>query len=184
MKRPLGVVVIGVLMLLEGLPLGLLGATALAMRFNALPAAIPPDATHQLELVAPEGLLTMVLWAGLGVLLLLGGIGILLLRPWAWLLAMVLQGVTLANLLYGYSAGRQDYPGMALGVVVVFYLNSRSVRLAFNLARQRATGQQNARGPSVPGGVSPAAKTPRRGGILKALPLRRRHRPTTKELPG
>lgn len=173
MKRPLGVVVIGVLMLLEGLPLGFLAVAAIAMRFNALPAAIPPDVARQFEVVVPAGLLTMVLWGGLGLLLLLGGIGILLLRPWAWLLAMVLQGVTLANLLYGYSVGRQDYAGMALGALVVFYLNSRSVRLAFNLARQRTTS-----------GASPAPTTPKRTGVLRLLPRRRRHRPPTKEMPG
>jgi hypothetical protein len=71
------------------------------------------------------------------------GIGVLRLLPWAWFGAMALQGWTLATLLLNYFVrGQGGYLNMLLGVIIVFYLNTRSVRDTFDLAQRRAAPEE------------------------------------------
>ena len=70
-------------------------------------------------------------------------IGLWRLHRWAWAGVMIWTGVNLATALYQYFHGRPDYAAMAEGMVVVFYLNQRDVRQAFEpirAARERAGG--------------------------------------------
>jgi hypothetical protein len=148
MKRPFGVTIIGVLLLAQGL---YLVALPLAVIFlGALPGANsfrPPSVFDFAGLSLSEGFPAIFIGA-LGVFIVASGIGVLRLRPFSWLAAMALQGWTLlVFLLGGVSRGGSSYPAALLSVIIVFYLNSRSVRRTFDLVRDReasATGGEPA----------------------------------------
>jgi hypothetical protein len=69
-------------------------------------------------------------FALLGTLAFGAAAGFLLVRGGAWLVAMILQILTLGASLAGHLAGGPTvtYVPMAYGVLMVFYLNSRAVR--------------------------------------------------------
>ena len=100
------------------------GALALAHR---LPA----------EALISLGVTSVIGWAGAGayvlvaLLALIGGVALLLMRPWAWTLAMLLEGYALALALWSFSQGHPLYLQMLLSVAIVFYLNTRDVYRAF-----------------------------------------------------
>lgn len=66
-----------------------------------------------------------------GLILTVAGIGLLRMHTWAWSLAVVVHGITLADALAGYAVGRPPYALMAIGSVVVLVLNQREIRQAF-----------------------------------------------------
>jgi hypothetical protein len=66
-----------------------------------------------------------------GLILTVAGVGLLRMHAWAWSVAVVLHGVTLADALAGYAVGRPPYALMAIGSLVVLVLNQREVRQAF-----------------------------------------------------
>ena len=79
---------------------------------------------RELSAVAAGGLIA-------GLILTISGIGLLRMHAWAWSVAVVLHGVTLADALAGYAVGRPQYALMAIGSLVVLVLNQREVRQAF-----------------------------------------------------
>lgn len=161
MKRPFGVTVIGVLMLAQGV---LLIAEVVA----ALSTWVSPGAgagTWRAPFVAGLGNLTTGDWlttavaGGLGLFITVCGIGMLRMHPWAWLAAMALQGWTLAVLLLDYFArGQSSYATMLLSTIIVFYLNSRTVRRTFEVVRGRETARE-ATGTQPPSRTSVSART-------------------------
>jgi uncharacterized membrane protein (DUF2068 family) len=114
-RRPFGVTVIAILQALSG------PATGFAVLLNR--------AELRLELgdfrldIAVAGLITA---AGLVI-----AFGLWRLFRWAWVCAMLWTGASLAVALYVYFQGRADYLLMIEGIVIVFYLNQRDVRRAF-----------------------------------------------------
>lgn len=135
MKRPLGVTLMGVLLLVQGLFL-----IALALAITNLMISSERASEQQLLVVdiatftVSDWLLAVALGM-LGIFIVISGIGVLRLRQWAWLVAMILQGWTLAVVLFDYfTRGTSSYFTMLLGVIIVFYLNSRGVRQTFDLA--------------------------------------------------
>jgi hypothetical protein len=66
-----------------------------------------------------------------GVVLLVATAGLLRLSPWSWLLAMFVQGISLAQALLAYLLGTPEYVSMTLGVLAVAALNQAEVRVAF-----------------------------------------------------
>jgi hypothetical protein len=84
--------------------------------------ALPP----RLEIPSPVTL-------ALSVLNLTVAVGMLLLRHWAWLAALILQGVILAWGLVTYYRGEPHYVTMAVAALLVFYLNLREVRRPFGV---------------------------------------------------
>jgi hypothetical protein len=70
----------------------------------------------------------------LGIILLAVAVGLWQLRPWAWLVAMSLQGIDLAHGLTMYLLGDPDYWSMALTAFIVLALNQAEVREAFGTA--------------------------------------------------
>src|SRR5271166_3899500 len=96
MKRPRGVTIISCLLLVQGL-VGIL-TVGLIVTVGALALA------HRLatELLPSFGATSVVGWAGAGayvlvaLLAIVGGVALLLMRPWAWTLAMLLEGYALA----------------------------------------------------------------------------------------
>jgi hypothetical protein len=72
-----------------------------------------------------------VVFVGLGLLALVVSIGLFRLKRWAWLLAMTMEGLNLANALLAYRIGHPEYVTMVVGVVTVLALNQREVRQFF-----------------------------------------------------
>lgn len=138
MRRPRSVSIIGMLLLLQGMFEGVVIGLVLALKTDQLSSTLPPqiaDALHHLALadvllIAAEGLLALAA--------LLSCVAVLLLRPWAWLIAMTVQGSTMAIELFNYLRNRPNYPDMVLAAVIVFYLNTHTVRHVFDVARRRA----------------------------------------------
>lgn len=140
MKRPFGVTLIGALLLLQGIVL-LVGVAAEVWLLvtHTRSGPWPQTALNVFGLTLNEWLSAAVAGA-LSILSLAVGVGILRLRPWAWFVAMVLQGWTLATLLLTYfTHGQGNYASMLVAVVIVFYLNTRTVRETFDLARTRSS---------------------------------------------
>jgi hypothetical protein len=143
--------------------------------------------------LAAEDLISAALVGGLGLFIVLSGIGILRLHPWAWLVAMALQGWTLAVFLLDYfTRGQSSYSTALLSVIIVFYLNSRTIRRAFDLVRRREA--MSARPPLEPPNAMAAEPEIPAGSAKSARPAPAQgHRGTTeaeelaetwKELPG
>jgi hypothetical protein len=133
--RPDGVTILALLLLVQGVLLVVLGIVV-----PALPAArmLPGVVARLLAAVSLGSLLPGVAQAGLGVAALITSIGIFQLRPWAWLMAMALQGVILVVLLIEYLLGGHSYLDMLLASVVALYLNWRPIRQAFDIAQHQA----------------------------------------------
>jgi hypothetical protein len=150
MKRPFGVTVIGILLLAQGLYLVVLPLAAVFLK--ALPGAdsFRPPLVFDFAGLSTSAGFSAIFIGALGVFILASGIGVLRLHPFSWLAAMALQGWTLlAFLLGGVSRGGSSYPAVLLSLVIVFYLNSRSVRRTFDLVRDREASA-TAGGPAVP----------------------------------
>jgi hypothetical protein len=99
-----------------------------------MPAAAPESVfAPDLGTLPALGLATTIVIAGGG--LALASVGVLRLREWAWVLAMALQGVGLADALYETYLGQPQYVTLATCSFVVLVLNQREVRQAFDLRR-------------------------------------------------
>lgn len=119
------VTAVGVLLLLQAVGLSVVGAS----NFSALRFEAP------IPLNGPEGAIVGSGFLFLTFLALLAAVGFLRLWSGAWLVAMLLQGLSLvmALLLYLYL---QEIPGylyaaMLYYILVVLYLNSQDVRTVF-----------------------------------------------------
>ena len=58
-------------------------------------------------------------------------VGLWLLKKWAWTGVMLYQGLVLASGLLGYIRGEEPLAQLAIGVLIVFYLNQAEVQAAF-----------------------------------------------------
>jgi len=56
-------------------------------------------------------------------------------KPWAWLAAVSIQGISLLVGLVEYLIDNPNYVALAFGVVMVFYLNQQEVRDIYNQKR-------------------------------------------------
>ncbi len=126
---------LAVLLLVQGVLLIALSAFA-----PLLPAGRPlPSALVRLLVAASFGtLLPEVAQLVLGFATLAAVAGIVQLRPWAWHMAMALQGVLLVILLLEYFSGDRNYLNMLLAAIIALYLNWRPIRQAFEIAQHRA----------------------------------------------
>jgi hypothetical protein len=77
------------------------------------------------------------------VLLLLSGLSFLVVRRWGWLLATTAQSLILLVCLFAYPDPRPSftYPFIAYCILMVLYLNSRSVRTAFHSKEKLASSR-------------------------------------------
>jgi hypothetical protein len=75
------------------------------------------------------------------VLLLLAGLSFLVVRRWGWLLATTAQSLILLVCLFAYPDPRPGfaYPFIAYCILMVLYLNSRSVRATFQTKEKSAS---------------------------------------------
>jgi hypothetical protein len=154
MKRPFGVTLIGILLLVQGLFIVAQVVVLTIPRSLSLPVVGRTTIAYNLTGLTPSDWLAAAVLGTLGIVITFSGIGILRLRAWAWLAAMALQGWTLAVLLFHYvTSGRSSYATMLLGVVIVFYLNSRTVRQTFDVVRNRRTAKPLGEPPAARPGV-------------------------------
>jgi hypothetical protein len=138
MKRPFGVTLVGVLLLVQGLFLMVLASAAIFLNATLHGGRLGPLLAIDFARLTVTDPFSAVLVGALGVFIALSGVGVLRMLPWAWLAAMALQGWTLAVFLLAYFTHAQSsYPSVLLSVVIVFYLNSRTVRRTFDRIRQQ-----------------------------------------------
>jgi len=86
---------------------------------------------HYLPYVIPEYASFSLLIMLFSLLLLLVGISLRRQRGWAWMAAITLQGLSLLAGLIEYYNQRPNYLGMAISVLVVFYLNLSDIQEVF-----------------------------------------------------
>lgn len=139
MKRPRGVIIIGCLLLLQGLVLSAVVAVLVAIIVLALRRQLPPDLVISLEGITPLSWASVSANAVVAILSLVGGVALLLVRPWAWTLALLVQGYSLAVDLWGVLQGRTPYLEMLVPIVIIFYLNTRSVTRFFEALRHHTS---------------------------------------------
>jgi hypothetical protein len=139
MKRPRGVIIIGCLLLLQGLVLSAVVAAFAATIILALRRQLPPDLVVSLEGITPLNWASSSANAVIAILSLVGGVALLLVRPWAWTLALLVQGYSLAVDLWGVLQGRTPYLEMLVPIVIIFYLNTRSVTRFFETLRHHTS---------------------------------------------
>ncbi|MGZ3584777.1 MAG: hypothetical protein ACXWP6_19935 [Ktedonobacterales bacterium] len=146
MKRPFGVTLVGVLQLVQGLLLVGLAAAVIFLNATLGRGRLGQALVINLAGLTLTGVLSAVLVGALGIFIMLSGIGVLRLVSWAWLAAMALQGWTLALFLFSYFIRGQSnystYPSVILSVIIVFYLNSRTVRRTFDRVRRNETASE------------------------------------------
>jgi hypothetical protein len=117
MRLPRGVFIIALLLLAQAAVWTATGT----LYFSELPA---------LHLPGIETTWFALAFAAVNLIL---AVGMVFLKPWAWVGALTVQGLSLAGSLWAYSRGEQDYLLMVISVMVVLYLNLREVRRPFGL---------------------------------------------------
>ncbi len=137
MKRPLGVLLLGVLILVVGLFLSLLAALLLLSTLARSTGNLPPDWVILGEPRQVQDVLFLAAQFVLGVAAVVSGIGLLLIRTWAWLLALALLGCELIIQLSNYFQGHPAYGAMLFSALLVLYLNQRPIREVFNIEPKR-----------------------------------------------
>ena len=128
-QRPRAVTVVAVGHLLQGVALIVVGGILLLEALLAARYGGALDRTEWLELLALGSLLVP-----LGLLALTVTFSLFRMRPWAWLVAMTMQGMGLAVGLSSHFINDVDYTddaGLAVGILIVFMLNQNEVRRAF-----------------------------------------------------
>ncbi|HID53301.1 MAG TPA: DUF2127 domain-containing protein [Anaerolineae bacterium] len=68
-------------------------------------------------------------------------VGLWQMRSWAWLLVMIVTGLSMVLQIWRYFQGFPDYVTMTINVLVVFYLNQRDMQQAFQRGRKSEGGQ-------------------------------------------
>jgi hypothetical protein len=137
-RRPPAAVALAWLLIFQGLfallIFGALLATLLAVQpgdlIGGLAGMSDPADRDPVLLSAGAGLA--------GIFSLVSGAGLLRLQAWAWLLALITQGLLLLVALIDYWLGSPDYLTLALGVAVVALLNRSDVQQAVRPAGPHA----------------------------------------------
>lgn len=140
MKRPLGVTILAVLILLYGFLVTVLSLAGLILKVLHENGLLPPDLVVVGGRLSVIDLLEITAEVALGIFALVSGIGMLRLRSWAWLMAMLLLGCELAIELTNYFQGRPAYLVLFITALLVFYLNQRLVREAFSIEPKPSEG--------------------------------------------
>jgi uncharacterized membrane protein HdeD (DUF308 family) len=144
--------VVGALLILQGV--GLLGLGVYFFGRVDWDRVLVTDGQDQIQIhvqTIDEPLLKMLEQAALfaifflpsAVLLLLAGLSFLVVRRWGWLLAATAQSLILLVCLFAYPDPRPGfaYPFIAYCILMVLYLNSRSVRAVFHSKEKPASSR-------------------------------------------
>lgn len=119
MSRPIGITILGVLVILASIVTGLAGLGAVLLAF----ASLIPGTGLPTGILFVGGLLYMVI----AVILLAAGVGLLRLRGWAWWLALLTTLGVLGWTLYGWYTSPADttignWATVAIAAAIVLYL--------------------------------------------------------------
>lgn len=133
MKRPLIVTIIGVLLLLQSLFSTLFAGGVIALSIAMEQEMLPPDLAADFARLALPDTLSLTTVLTIGIFGLVSSVGLLRLRPWGWLMAMIVQGVSLVVNLLDYVRGDPNYFYLLFSVVVVLYLNQRGIQQVFDV---------------------------------------------------
>lgn len=133
-KRPFGVTVIALLLLINGVTALAQSGTRLYELYEERLGLTEPDLLDELAKATKDW--TARDWATVpftisGIIL---AWGMLTLHPRAWLATMALQAIYLVIHLYDYFNGAPRTAGLVIILATVFYLNLADVRLAFHSA--------------------------------------------------
>ena len=126
MKRPVGVLVIGILAII-GAVLGILGSIAI-MGVGGVAAASGAGG------VGAGAIALGVIYLIISILLLIFAIAFLSLRPWAWWGMLVMLGISIIWAIIGMAVNgfnTSSLIGIIIDVIIVAYLYSKSVKEAF-----------------------------------------------------
>jgi hypothetical protein len=135
-QRPLGITILAILGIIGGV-LGLLGGCG-AIAGGALVGALGAQAGVG-AVAAGGGLLSLlgIVALAMAVGWIAFGIGAWTLKPWAWMLGLILVGVSivvaLVTVLTGGDFGSQII-GLVIDAVIVYYLMTPEVKQAFGRA--------------------------------------------------
>ena len=116
--RPLGVAVIALFLLVDA-------ALSIADVLGFLPAALDRGPLREITEYAPGPLLTVAL------LEIAAAVGLWRGSRRAWVLAMLLVGLSLVSDLYLFASGDPRYARLIIDIVMAFYLNQGMVREHF-----------------------------------------------------
>lgn len=139
MRRPRGITLIALLILLDAL-IKLTSASVellLMLSFSSSNMAIN-DMLFLIGSLSNTSLFGIEVLLAFGIFELISAIGILSLRPWGWLMAMISQGAVLANELARYPQDGTLPSGMLVAIAIVFFLNQRHIRRVFVVAQHRS----------------------------------------------
>ncbi len=137
MKRPLSITIIGVLILCQGLVFTAVAGVTLPLISAIMFRWLPPGYVAELPNYTQRELLFVGAALVIGVCCLVSGVGVLRLRSWAWLMAMIVQGINLSSELVNYLRGHPVYFNMLVSVIIVLYLNQRDIQASMNAADYR-----------------------------------------------
>ncbi len=122
-KRPFGVSVIIFMLILYVLFFCISLLSLFKMPFGEFTL----DIFHTVNPMYAPVLLILVILIGLALI-----VGLFQLQRWAWVLVMVLTGLSMLSDLWGYLYGNYPFLSMVINIIIVFYLNQREVQLAFS----------------------------------------------------
>ena len=125
--RPMGITILAVLAAIGGV-FGLLGSLA----FLAIGGLA---ATAGAGVLGGMGMVFGLLLAALAIVELAFAYGAWTLKPWAWMLGIVAQGISIAiALVDGATGGTINFVGIAISAVIIYYLMTPAVKQAFGRA--------------------------------------------------
>jgi hypothetical protein len=131
-KRPFGVSVIILILILYTLLISLVFASSMGYQMDVGDSAVS-------ELDIKNELLSVLLIYGLLPAFIIFeiaiAVGLWKLQRWAWVLLMVQVGLSMVSDLRGYFHGNPSYFTMLLDIVFVFYLNQREVQGVFEYSK-------------------------------------------------
>lgn len=129
-RRPRAATVLGWLLIIQGVLALILFGGLLAVLFAVQTGSLVVEPA---ELANPVGRGPVLLSVGAslaGAFSLVSGVGLLRLQTWAWLLALITQGVVLSVALIEYWSGNRDYLTLTLSIAQVYLLNRSDVQQA------------------------------------------------------
>jgi hypothetical protein len=136
-QRPTGITILAILGIIGGV-LGILGGCGVVAGGALLGAAGAQagvgDAAGMGGLLSVYGIVILLL----AVADIVFGIGAWTLKPWAWMLGLVLQGISvviaLVSIVAGWSSFGSQIIGLAVNAVIIYYLMTPDVKKAFGRA--------------------------------------------------
>jgi hypothetical protein len=136
-QRPMGITILAILGIVGGV-LGILGGGCTALGGAALGAAGAQAGMGDVGglggLLAIYGIFSLVL----AVAWIAFGIGAWTLKPWAWMLGLILVGISIVLAIVSVIAGWSTIGGQLIGLVIdaviVYYLMTPEVKQAFGRA--------------------------------------------------